>query len=143
VSSPELNIAKGLIADFGSREELTDELLGTFANPNIEIHEEPDLPGGQVWSGYDGARAWRAELWERWEEIDLDVERWKERPGVVVMLGSMKAKGRGAGVTVDAPLGQVFEFTGRRLSRVRYFRSHAQALELAASLDVTFADAQA
>jgi hypothetical protein len=59
------------------------------------------------------------------------------------MLGGMKAKGKGAGVTVDAPLGQVFEFTDGRLIRVRYFRSHDQALELAASLDQSLADASA
>jgi hypothetical protein len=141
VSSPELDIALGLLDGFDAREELADEQLGLFADPGIEIHEEPDLPGGRVWSGYDGARAWRAEMWDRWEAIDVEVERWIERPGVVVMLGGMKAKGKGAGVTVDAPLGQVLEFTDGRLSRVRYFRSHEQALELAASLDGTFGDA--
>jgi hypothetical protein len=141
VSSPELDIAKGTVAGFDAREEVSDEVLGAIADPGIEIHEEPDLPGGRVWSGYDGVRAWRAEMSDRWEAIDVDVERWIERPGLVVMLGGMRAKGKGAGVTVDAPLGQVFEFTDGRLSRVRYFRSHDQAFELAASLDRTFADA--
>jgi hypothetical protein len=141
VSSPELDIAKGVVGDFGARGEITEEALGALADPHIEIHEEPDLPGGRIWTGYDGVRAWRAEMWDRWEAIDLDVERWIERPGLVVMLGGMRAKGKGAGVTVDAPLGQVYEFTDGRLSRVRYFRSHDQALELAASLDRTFADA--
>jgi hypothetical protein len=141
VSSPELDIAKAVIADFGSWEVVSDEVLQPLADPAIEIHEEPDLPGGRVWSGYDGVRAWRAEMWDRWEAIDVDVERWIERPGMIVMLGGLSAKGKGAGVTVEAPLGQVLEFTNGRLSRVRYFRSHAQALDLAASLNGTFADA--
>jgi hypothetical protein len=136
-----LEIAKGTIAGFDEREELTDEVLSTIADPTIQIHEEPDLPGGRVWSGYDGVRAWRAELFDRWETINVDVERWIEGPGLVVMLGGMRAKGKGAGVTVDASLGQVYEFTDGLLSRVRYFRSHEQALELAASLDRSFADA--
>ena len=141
MSSPELDIAKGMIAGFGTREEITDEVLGAVADPCIEIHEEPDLPGGRIWSGYEGVRAWHAEVFDRWESIEVDVERWIERPGLVVMLGGMTAKGKGAGVTVDTPLGQVFEFTDGRLSRVRYFRSHDQALDLAASLDEAFADA--
>jgi SnoaL-like domain len=141
VSSAELEIAQGLIESFDSREEFSDEQMAPFVDPAIEFHEEPDLPGGGVWSGYDGMRAWRTEMWERWEAIDLEVDRWIESPGVVVMLGRMKATGKGAGVTVDAPLGQVFEFTGGRLRRLRYFRSHEQALELAASLDRSFADA--
>jgi hypothetical protein len=141
VSSVELEIAQGLVATFDERQEFTDEQIAPFADPAVEIHEEPDLPGGRVWSGYEGIRAWRAEMWQRWETIDLGVDRWIESPGLVVMLGEMRATGKGAGVTVEAPLGQVLEFTEGRLSRLRYFRSHEQALELAASLDRSLADA--
>jgi SnoaL-like protein len=139
--SAELDIAKGLVGAFDSREEISDEQIAAIVDPSIEIHEEPDLPGGRVWSGYEGARAWRAELWDRWEAIEIEVDRWIESSDVVVMLGKLKATGKGAGVTVDAPLGQVFEFTDGRFSRLRYFRSHEQALELAASLDRSFANA--
>ena len=47
----------------------------------------------------------------------------------------------GEWMTLVALNWQVLEFTDGQLSRVRYFRSHEQALELAASLDGTFADA--
>ncbi len=57
------------------------------------------------------------------------------------MLGTMEATGRGAGVTVSAPLGQVFEFADGRIRRIRYFRSHRQALDAAESIEAEVSDA--
>ena len=144
MSSQELQIAEAMLAVFKDRDldaVLTDEEMSPYLDPAFEVHEEPDLPGGRVWSGYDGARGWRAEMADRWQTVELEDERWIERPGLIVLLATMRSTGRGAGVTVDSPIGQVIEFREGRVRRVRYFRSHDEALELAQSLDPEFANA--
>jgi hypothetical protein len=39
-------------------------------HPEVEICEEPEIPGGRVWRGVKGARAYWQESFTRWEETD-------------------------------------------------------------------------
>jgi ketosteroid isomerase-like protein len=49
----------------------------------------------------------------------------------VLCLGRMEGRGRGSGVPVDAPLGAIFEFRDDKISRMRAYLDHDEALRAA------------
>jgi ketosteroid isomerase-like protein len=86
---------------------------------------------GETFRGEEGIRAYFASLGESWEEFRILPRTFRELPGVVVMLGSLRGRGKNSGVTVDASLGMVFDLRDERISRIRGFLDHGHALNAA------------
>ena len=90
------------------------------------------LDGRTVWRGREGfvqfIRTWTHEF----DDWRIEVERWIDAgQDRVVALTRQTATGKGSGVPVELNLGQVWEFEGGRVARVRAHLSHAEALEAA------------
>ena len=49
----------------------------------------------------------------------------------VLLLGRTEGRGRGSGVQVDSPIGVVFDFRDGKMSRVRAYLDHGEALRAA------------
>ena len=86
---------------------------------------------GETFRGEAGIRAYFASLGESWEEFRILPGSFREPPGAVVMLGSLRGRGKNSGVTVDASLGMVFDLREERIARIRGFLDHAHALKAA------------
>lgn len=86
---------------------------------------------GETFRGDEGIRAYFASLGESWEEFRILPGTFRDLPGVVVMLGSLRGRGKNSGVTVDASLGMVFDLREGRISRIRGFLDHDHALNAA------------
>jgi ketosteroid isomerase-like protein len=84
---------------------------------------------GETFRGDEGIRAYFASLGESWEQFRILPGTFRELPDVVVMLGSLRGRGKNSGVTVDASLGMVFDLRDGRISRIRGFLDHAHALK--------------
>jgi spermidine synthase len=65
------------------------------------------------------------ENFETWEIVMDDV---REQGDTVVVLGSVRARGRGSGIELVQDVGWIYEFEDGRMIRLQTFYDHAQAL---------------
>jgi ketosteroid isomerase-like protein len=90
-----------------------------------------DVEGG-VFRGHDGIGAWFAELDELFEDIHAEVLEVRDLEDRVVVLGTLRGRGRGSGALVESPVGIVSDLDDQGLGkRGIAFASHAEALAYA------------
>jgi ketosteroid isomerase-like protein len=106
---------------------MIDELF----DPQVEVLDFPEVPDRRSYRGHDGVKDFMADLAENWEETKVSIEEIRELGDAVVVLGHQRSVGALAGVPVDNSIGEVLEFEGDRIRRIRMFRDHAAALEAA------------
>jgi ketosteroid isomerase-like protein len=70
-------------------------------------------------------------LAESWDDSHAVVDEYRDLGDRVLTLGRFTAHGKGSGVTVGAPNAAIFEFRDRKLSHVRLYLDHAEALRAA------------
>jgi ketosteroid isomerase-like protein len=69
-------------------------------------------------------------IFEGWDESRFEVERVIDRGDDVVPLGELRTRSR-SGMELTRPHGQIWTFRDGRVARMRWFQSHAEALEAA------------
>lgn len=84
---------------------------------------------GGVYRGQEGVREWFANVDEMFERFSAESSEVYDLGDRLVILGTLRGRGRGSGVPVDSPLGVVMDFDKEGVaSRGAAFASHAQAL---------------
>jgi len=97
-------------------------------HPEVEIHTQiTDAFRGEPYRGHEGARQWLAALDENFETWELVMDEIRERGDVVVVLGSVHARGRGSGIELIQEVGWVYEFREEQMFRLHVYYDHAQA----------------
>ncbi len=97
-------------------------------HPDVEIHTGiSDAFQGEPFHGHEGARQWLAALDENFETWEIVMDEVHERGDTVVVLGSVRARGRGSGIELDQPVGWVYEFRDGRMFRLHTYYDLAQA----------------
>jgi ketosteroid isomerase-like protein len=90
---------------------------------------------GKIFRGSEGIRAYFASLSDAWKEFLIIPGAFRDVGDVVIMLGGLRGRGLNSDVTVDASLGMVIELRGRKISRIRGFLDHAEALRAAGAAE--------
>jgi len=111
------------------------DLLAELTTPDFEWF--PALPGTFEADGYrgrEGMETYFAEIRGTWEELRVLSDEVRDLGDGALLLGRTEARGPASGVQVDAPIGIVYEFRGGKVSRVRAYLDHSEALR-AAGLD--------
>jgi ketosteroid isomerase-like protein len=90
---------------------------------------------GDVYRGRDGIARFLGEVDETWEEFRPVVAEYRDLGDRVLGLGRLKTRGRGSGVPIDSPWGGVYDFRDGRVSRIRTYLDHAEALRAAGLSD--------
>ncbi len=108
--------------------ELDDGLIETRFDPHVELLDFPDIPGRRLYRGRSGVREFLADLSENWAGTQIMVDDIREVDGSVVVLGTQTAVGALKGTPVTSDFGEVLEFDGDQIVRVRMFRDHDEAL---------------
>lgn len=88
--------------------------------------------GGDVYCGRDGIEAFLGEVDETWEEFRPLPEEYRDLGDRVVGLGRLRTRGRASGAPSDSPWGGVYDFRDRKISRIRTYLDHGEALRAAA-----------
>jgi ketosteroid isomerase-like protein len=84
---------------------------------------------GGAYRGHEGVREWFANVDEMFEGFSAETSEIRDLGDRVVILGTLRARGRGGGVPVDSPLGVVVGFDKEGVARRGVaFTSHAEAL---------------
>jgi ketosteroid isomerase-like protein len=110
------------------------EVEGFVALATDDFEWSPSMVAieGQVFRGSEGIRAYCASLDDVWSEFRILPDSFRDSGDTVLMLGSLRGRGRSSGVTVDESLGMVFDVRDGKIARIRGFLDHAEALRAAA-----------
>ena len=86
---------------------------------------------GDVYRGREGIATFLAEVDETWEEFRPLPEEYLDLGSSVLALGRLRTRGRGSGVPIDSPWGGIYDLRGGKISRIRTFLDHGEALRAA------------
>ncbi len=126
MSNINVEIAEQGIDAFNRRDV---EALAGLTTPDFEWF--PALPGtveGGGYRGRAGIETYFREIRDTWEQLRVLGEEFRDLGDRVVALGRTEGRGRASGVQVDAPLAMILDFRDGKLSRVRTYLEHGEAL---------------
>jgi ketosteroid isomerase-like protein len=133
VGGPNFDVVERMFAAFGDRDF---DALVALMDPEVEF-----LPvtanlttGGVPYRGHDGVARYFEDVARVWPELRLFPEDYREgsSEGCLLVLGRVVA--RGGGMILDRPTGWVFQMRDARITRLRVYGTHEEALS-AAGLD--------
>jgi len=89
--------------------------------------------GTDVYRGRKGIKDYFRDSSEAWDDLrDVrSASEFRDLGDSVLVLSRFAGRGRGSGVEVDAPLGIVFDLRGGKVSRIRAYLDHGDALRAA------------
>jgi ketosteroid isomerase-like protein len=128
MSQEHVEVAKHAIDAFNATDV---ELFVALTTPDFEWSPSMVAIEGEIFRGREGIEKYFASLSTAWEDFHILDDRFRDHADVVVMLGGLKGRGKGSGVPVDASLGMVFDLRDGRISRIRGYLDHAEALRAA------------
>jgi ketosteroid isomerase-like protein len=100
-----------------------------IVDPEVEISvASSEVTGGVPFMGHEGYRRWIATMEESFEVWELRPVRFEECSGTVVVLGTMRLRGRGSGLELEQEMGWLVDLRDGKLLRLRSFLTHAEAL---------------
>ena len=82
----------------------------------------------EVLRGRDGVERYFADLDAAWEYTRVFGGEFRDLDDRVLWLGQMEARGRGSGTLVRSPAASLYEFGDAKISRLRSFLDHDEAL---------------
>jgi ketosteroid isomerase-like protein len=84
-----------------------------------------------VYRGREGIEKFLAEVDETWQEFRPMPEEYRDLGDRVLALGRLKTRGRASGVPTDSPWGGIYDMRGGKVSRIRTYLDHGEALQAA------------
>jgi ketosteroid isomerase-like protein len=129
MSAENIEIAKGAVDAFNRR-----DVEGFFALAVPDFEWFPAMAGtveGGGYRGRDGIEKYLVDIGEAWEEYRVFAEAFRDLDDRVVMLGRIEGRGRGSQAWIDSPTATIFEFLGGKMSRLRTYLDHGEALRAA------------
>ena len=99
-----------------------------ICHPEIEFHSVLGI-SGRAYLGHDGVRQYLDDVESAWKDWIVDVERIVEaEDGRVVIVMTMRARGRGSGASLAERTAHIWTLRDGRLLRNQVYREPKQAL---------------
>ena len=116
-------------ADFGP--------IAATLDPDVVLHQSPDLPWGGEFRGHDGYADWARRMSDAFDRLEVSDERTFVSGDTVVSLLRFRTRSRANGRETDAPMAQVVTVRNDLIVEFRPFYwnvpDHPAALEPPAS----------
>ena len=109
----------------------TRDLDYELLTPDIEWTTAMAGVDNEVMRGREGVDSYYESLDAVWEHVRVFGGEWRDLGDRVLWLGQMEGRGRGSGATVVSPAASLYEFRDGRISRLRSFLDHGEALRAA------------
>jgi ketosteroid isomerase-like protein len=105
------------------------EAAASHFSPDMEIDASERILNPAVYRGIDGARRFREEIAETWDEFHVEIEDMLSAANDVVVLVRPTGQGRASGAQVDARAAWVVAVRKKKITRLRLYRDRTRALE--------------
>jgi ketosteroid isomerase-like protein len=115
----------------GLESEDSYRLAMELFHPEVEWHDQHELPGATVHHGIDEVMRHIASAEESVHYEPADLLEILDAGSCVVAVYRIHARGRSSGVPVERDSVHVYSFSGARIERVQIFGNRAEALEAA------------
>ncbi len=107
------------------------DAYAALITPDFELI--PAMTGftGVNFRGREGFGRYLEELGDTWEEFRVAVEEFRDLDAMVLVFMRLEARGKGSGVPVTARQAFICDFRRDKISRVRSYLDHDEALRAA------------
>ena len=95
--------------------------LAATLDPDVALHQSPDLPWGGEFHGHAGYEDWARQMSEAFDQLEVKDRKLISEGDVVVAICRLVTRSRSTGVVVDAPMTQVVTVRGERIVEFRPF----------------------
>jgi ketosteroid isomerase-like protein len=131
MSQENVEIVKSAIDAFNRRDI---DAIYECVTPDLEWF--PAMPvtfSGGAFRGREGIESYVREVSEAWVEYRVVNQDFRDLGDRVLVLSRVEALGVGSGAQVDSAMGQVYDFRKGKISRIRTYLDHSEALKAAES----------
>jgi ketosteroid isomerase-like protein len=104
-------------------------IASQLLHPDVEWHDQRELPGATVHHGVEGVERHLAAAREALDYDPADLLELIDVDPLVVAVYRVHARGRSSGVRVERDACYVYSFRGPRIERVEIFGTKGEALE--------------
>jgi ketosteroid isomerase-like protein len=108
-----------------------DRIASELLHPDVEWHDQRELPGATVHHGLDEVERHLAAAREVLDYYRTDLLELIDADPCVVAAYRFHARGRSSGAPVERDAFYVYRFRGARIDRVEIFGTKSEALEAA------------
>jgi ketosteroid isomerase-like protein len=115
----------------GLTSESTYRVAAELLDPEVEWHDQPELPGATVHHGIEEVMRHLASAEESVHYGSADLLEILDAGSCVVAVYRVHARGRASAVPVERDAVHVYGFRGGKIERVEIFGSKSEALEAA------------
>ena len=100
-----------------------------LARPDVRFVQDSRIPGAVDLSGRETVQAWLESFTETWQEFRVAPDRMEAVDDRVVVLATIRAKGRMSEAEVEQRMGHVFRLRERQIAEWRSYAHPHDALE--------------
>jgi ketosteroid isomerase-like protein len=132
MSGENVELVRRLIVAFNEREV---DAFARITTNDFEWSTSVMAVEGEVFHGREGIETYFTRMREAWDEFQALIDSWRDLGDRVMISGQIKARGRGSGAPVLAPLDILYDFRDGKISRMRSFLDHDEAMRVAGLTD--------
>jgi ketosteroid isomerase-like protein len=110
-----------------NRGDLTAAL--EHVHSDVRFVQDPRIPGAVDMSGREEVRSWLASFFETWEEFQLALDRVEAADDRILVLATIRAKGRLSEAEVEQRIGHVLTIRDGQIAEWRSFAAPDDALQ--------------
>ncbi len=95
--------------------------MAATLDPDVVLHQSPDLPWGGEFRGHAGYEDWARQMSRAFDRLSVEDARFFTDGDTVVITCRLVTRSRGSGETLDLPMAQVVRVRGDRIVEFRPF----------------------
>ncbi len=97
------------------------DAVAATLDPEVVLHQSPDLPWGGEYHGHDGYAQWARAMSEAFDQLAVKEQRYFVDQDTVVITCRLVTRSRATGKTLDLPMVQIVRTRGDRILEFRPF----------------------
>ena len=97
------------------------EHLAATLDPDVVLHQSPDLPWGGEFHGHDGYKDWARQMSRAFDQLAVEDARFFTDGDTVVITCRLVTRSRASGQALDLPMTQVVRVRGDHIVEFRPF----------------------
>ena len=95
--------------------------MAATLDPDVVLHQSPDLPWGGEFRGHAGYEDWALQMSRAFDRLEVKETRFFTESDTVVITCRLVTRSRASGETLDLPMTQVVRIRDGRIAEFRPF----------------------